>query len=362
MSNQSPIPAVLRRYAALLARPAIPFFILPMLGFLLVAGTISQRYIGLYESQKIFFASLPAIALLGLLALSLTSKFLFFSPWTKKRAGINLSHLGILVLLIGGFLTALTAKEGSMVIPEQDSTALVQDYHIRDLMITGSNGDTKTIPFTALTPGKVITIGENTTIEIIARCKSCQIERRDDTDESLRSMAKFMRLTPGKPKLQNEENITGITLRLRSGQQDQDGTYILFDPMPKPVEITAGKDTLSLIIEKRRYTLPFSLYLGDFQANHHPGTMMAKAYHSDVIVKDGTVEWPVRIEMNAPLRYKGYTFFQSSFFKPEGDKEYSVFAVVENRAWLFPYIGTGLMAFGLLLHLVIMMAVRRKTA
>lgn len=358
MSRKLIVPA-LQRYAALLARPAIPFFTLPAFALLLIAGTVSQRSIGLYEAQRIFFAGLPALALLGLLTLSLICKFLFFSPWTKKRSGINLAHLGILVLLTGGFLTAINATEGSMVIPEQEETAAVQDYHIRDLVMT-ANGDTRTIPFATLHPGQRIAIAENTEIEILERCKSCYIERREGGDENLRSMAKFMRLTPGKPKIQNEENIAGVTLRLHGGNKEQDGIYILFDPMPKPVEITAGKDTIGLIIEKRRYSLPFSLYLNDFQANHHPGTTTARGYHSDVTVRDGDVAWPVRIEMNAPLRYKGYTFFQSSFFKPDGDKEYSVLAVVQNRAWLFPYIGTGLMAFGLLLHLVIVIDGQRK--
>ncbi len=360
MREQSFILA-LRRAAAFLARPAIPFFVLPVFALLLVAGTISQRYIGLYESQKIFFTSPPAIALLGLLTLSLTAKFLFFSPWTKRRAGINLAHLGILVLLGGGFLTALSSQEGSMVIPEGEETATVQDYHIRDLVIMAADGKTQTVPFTALRPGKRIVLHENATIEILARCKNCDIERREAGDESLRSMAKFMRLTPGKPKLKDEDNIVGVTLRLRSGNAEMDGIYILFDPMPKPIDITTGDKTFSLIMAKRQYYLPFFLYLEDFQADRHPGTNMARAYHSDVTVRDGTISWPVRIEMNAPLRYKGYTFFQSSFFKPEGDREYSVLAVVENRAWLFPYIGTGLMAFGLLLHLGIMTLARRKT-
>lgn len=347
--------------ARILAGPAIPFFTLPLMAAMLVAGTVSQRFIGLYESQKIFFSSAPALVLLGLLTVSLTCKFLFFSPWKAGRFGINLAHLGILVLLAGGFFTALQAREGSMVIGEKDSSATVQDYHARALGMT-LNNEIQYVPFYKLKPGSTVPLpGGAAKMEIIAACKSCQIERRQEAGGDLRGMAQFMRLTPGKPALKDEENIAGITFRLSGAGEDRDGEYILFDPMPKPLEINADGQTISLLLAKSQRTLPFSLTLEDFQASNHPGTAMARAYHSDIIVKDGAVEWPVRIEMNKPLRYKGYTFFQSSFFKPEGStKEFTVLAVVQNRAWLFPYIGTGLMALGLLIHIGIVVWRRKK--
>ena len=60
----------------------------------------------------------------------------------------------------------------------------------------------------------------------------------------------------------------------------------------------------------------------------------------------------ILIKMNEPLRYKNYTFYQSSFIEEESG-ETSVFAVVENYGRLFPYISSIIMCFGLLLHLII---------
>ncbi|SVA41121.1 uncharacterized protein METZ01_LOCUS93975, partial [marine metagenome] len=58
----------------------------------------------------------------------------------------------------------------------------------------------------------------------------------------------------------------------------------------------------------------------------------------------------ILIQMNEPLRYKGYTFFQSSFIEgPEG--ETTVLAVVKNYGRLFPYISSIIMCIGLLFHL-----------
>jgi cytochrome c biogenesis protein ResB len=128
--------------------------------------------------------------------------------------------------------------------------------------------------------------------------------------------------------------------------------------MPQPIELTKDKETYGIILGKVQRQLPFQIALKDFKRETYPGLDKAKAYSSDVIVHDGDIEWPAKIEMNAPLRYKGYTFFQSSF--EQNDKgEMTVLSVVENRGRLFPYIGTFIIAAGLLLH--ILLAGRKKT-
>ena len=105
--------------------------------------------------------------------------------------------------------------------------------------------------------------------------------------------------------------------------------------------------------------LPFTIRLDKFTRENYPGEEMAKSYASDIRVIDGPADWPYRIEMNKPLRYKGYTFYQSSF-EQTPNKNATVLAVVENKGRIFPYIGTALIAAGLLLHLFIKM--REKKA
>ena len=56
--------------------------------------------------------------------------------------------------------------------------------------------------------------------------------------------------------------------------------------------------------------------------------------------------------MNQPLRYKGYTFYQSSFFE-SSEGEMTVLAAVKNYGRLFPYISSIVMCFGLMVHLVL---------
>ncbi|MFZ2619436.1 MAG: cytochrome c biogenesis protein ResB [Alphaproteobacteria bacterium] len=105
--------------------------------------------------------------------------------------------------------------------------------------------------------------------------------------------------------------------------------------------------------------LPFTLTVTNFIKDDHPGTAMARSYTSELTVQDGTLTWPAVIRMNEPLRYKGYTFYQSSFMETEsGDT--SVIAVVHNRGRLLPYLAGFLMGLGMLWHMVLAMKGTRK--
>ena len=153
-----------------------------------------------------------------------------------------------------------------------------------------------------------------------------------------------------------ERNLSGIEFEITG--TDDDGHYIAFDGMPKPITVPKDGQTYTLIFGKAQNILDFSITLEDFVKQDYGGTNIAKSYHSDIILHDGNVNWPVRIEMNEPLRYKGYTFFQSSF-EETPDKDATILAVVENKGWIFPYIGSALIGFGLLLHFF-MITIKRK--
>ena len=77
-----------------------------------------------------------------------------------------------------------------------------------------------------------------------------------------------------------------------------------------------------------------------------------KFYQSDVNIIDNSHSWTARIEMNEPLRYKGYTIYQSSF-DVSGDTPYTILNVVENKGQFFPYIAALIMTAGLILHMIL---------
>ena len=355
-----------------LAQAEAVFYLLPALMLLLIAGTLAQRDMGLYDAHRLFFGSFIFMAgpvplpggytLCGLLTLSLAMKFLLLSDWSLRKSGIILTHLGTLVLLGGGLMTALTAREGYMVIGEDQQTPFVYDYHDTQLSVFIGDNVRMDVPFANL-QNKAPVSGLPFTIKILSSCGNCEITKREDTPDEfgetpLRGMAKFMALHDKPREKEAEVNLAGTIFEISGLDKEQDGIYIAFDAMPKPITLTHGKQIIRLLMGKSQRELPFQIKLNDFKKESYPGLEMARAYSSDVTVIDGSVKWPVKIEMNTPLRYKGYTFYQSSFDQTQ-DKDISILSVVENKGRLFPYIGTLIIAAGLLLHIFLVLRTRR---
>ena len=67
----------------------------------------------------------------------------------------------------------------------------------------------------------------------------------------------------------------------------------------------------------------------------HPGTNIAKSFSSEIFLIENETQRRVLIEMNAPLRHKGYTFYQASFAELNDGREATVLAVVQNSGRLF---------------------------
>jgi hypothetical protein len=105
-----------------------------------------------------------------------------------------------------------------------------------------------------------------------------------------------------------------------------------------------------IILPNAAWQLPFTLTLENFNQNYYQGTEIAKAYESDLQLIDNQHSWPVQIVMNSPYRYKNYTFYQASVLTLPNNEIASVLNVVSNPGWLFPYIATALLFFGLALH------------
>ena len=123
-----------------------------------------------------------------------------------------------------------------------------------------------------------------------------------------------------------------------------------FITISRKSKIKIDKKDLTFVFRKKRSYLPFELKLKDFKKKLHPGTDIPKSFSSNILLIDKEISRPVLIKMNEPLRYKGYTFYQSSF--NEGpDVDTTILAVVKNHGRLFPYISSLTISLGLLIHM-----------
>ncbi|PKN56965.1 MAG: hypothetical protein CVU56_13335 [Deltaproteobacteria bacterium HGW-Deltaproteobacteria-14] len=351
----------------LLASGRIFFWSASWLLVLLVAGTVAQASIGLYQAQQEYFSSwltwagpipLPGGRLtMGLIVINLFAALIWRSHWRWNRAGVIIAHVGALLLFIGGFVTAISASEGSLSIPEGGASATVRDYNELELAVvdTTNPGVDEVIAFGGglLKAGAVLTDPALPfQLEVDTYHRNATAARRmapatgDEQAFNSSWELKGLSLDP-----EHERNRAGLTVHL-AGAGGQDGTYLLLQDMNVPQNVTVNGHRYGIALRGRQYELPFTLQLIDFEKKVHPGTGMPKAFKSTVNLIDGDVNRRVIIQMNEPLRYKGYTLFQSSYIQGRGP-ETTVLAVVQNDGRLFPYISSIVICIGLLLHLLL---------
>lgn len=367
--GMSEIPAkqpILKR----LSDPAILFYLLPWLMILLTAGTVAQKDMGIFEAQKIFFSSwviwfgpipLPGgYPTLGLLTICLAIKFLFYSPWRVDRIGTLIAHLGVLLLLGGGMVTAMTQSEGFLAFREGQTSMVVSDYHNRILKIEKDGDVIGTIPFDDLNAGeRILSVDLPFSVSPISTCRNCRPVPVKNP-ENRQGLARDMALSPAESNKEAETNLAGVTLQITGLDNEQDGIYVSMEEIPHGASVMAGETTYKFSMGREERALPFSIELVDFRRELHPGTATASGFESDVIVHDNGIDWPANIRMNEPLRYKGYTFYQASFLeKPDGT--YSVLSVVRNQGRAFPYIASALIFAGLLIHIIMRLRQRRRS-
>ena len=130
------------------------------------------------------------------------------------------------------------------------------------------------------------------------------------------------------------------------------GIYIVYQGQPIEQSLVYNGEEFYLGLRNLRTYIPFEIELIDFKKVLHPNTEIPKSFSSDINIVEDDIPRHVLIKMNEPLRHRGYTFYQSSFFEGEMS-DISVLAVVKNYGRLFPYISSIIMSIGLLIHLLI---------
>ena len=123
------------------------------------------------------------------------------------------------------------------------------------------------------------------------------------------------------------------------------------------VELAVGREPVTVEYRPAMRELPFTIKLMDFRKITYPGIDMAAGFESDVQLTDpqrGLILMR-KISMNNPLRYRGYSFFQSSFI--EGTPETTVLSVRNDPGTPFVYAGFLIVIGGV----VSMFILRRRT-
>jgi hypothetical protein len=338
-------------------------------------GTIAQVHLGLYKAQNEFFRSFfvywtptgselhvpifPAGYFIGavLLINLFVAHFRYYQPG-KRKIGIVLIHLGIVLLLLGQMLTDFLSRESALHLrigQTKNYSEAERAYELAVLDTTDKDSD----KVVAIPCSLLVRRGEVSATEMpfTVRVKtfypnSSLVQQSQPGYEPVKPTAGFgsriwWREEPRETEM-NRMDMPSATVEIVAPRGSL-GTFLVSAWLDRPQSFTYSGRSFELLLRQERYYLPFSLHLIEFRHDKYPGTDIPKNFSSRVRLqnRENREDREVRIFMNNPLRYAGETFYQASF---DPDDHGSVLQVVHNPSWLTPYLSCVLVATGLIIQ------------
>lgn len=411
-----------RNIVALLSSLKLTVVLLALSIVLVFVGTLAQADVGLYQAQAIYFKHwlvtevhlfghtlpliLPGGYLLGtLLLVNLVCAHIYRFELSWKKAGIQIAHGGIILLLVGQLVTDMLSHEMQMQFAEGETRAYSQSATEYELIFL--EGRTVTaIPGRRLQPGAEITdAGLPFTVRVKEFWKNSDLNFRAprmqngppvvsngvalDFDFRNAPEVKAMDqrnipsaiielIVPGAPPAEwvvsSWTGDAGLVANVQQSYAQQVGASMAHDivtRLTRPQSLTVGDRQFTFSLRPMQVRHPFSLTLLKATHTTYPGTDIPKDFRSRVRIQNSQngEERETEISMNQPLRYGGLTFYQyqmsaGQMVEQAGQTPSSVLQVVRNPAWVTPYLGCALVSLGLLvqfmMHLMKFLSRRAK--
>lgn len=356
---------------------------------LVFAGTLDQVNLGIWAVQEKFFRSFVVYTQIGpiacpvfpggytiggLLLLNLIAAHVYRFSFTWKKAGIVLTHLGLIVLLVGELLTGWWQQDFQLRLDEGETKNYAESFQRHELVLIETTADGF---------DEVVAVPER----LLARKTPVEHPRLPfriatkvyypNSSLHLRSPANGARppVTVGVG-----DHVTAAPLPVTYRQDDRNVPSAVVEFVgpdgPLGSYLASGHFSTSQVVNyrdrswrlglrvERRY-LPFSLRLVKFSHDRYAGTEIPKNFSSRLrlTTPDRQDDREVLVYMNNPLRHGGYTFYQAGF---ENNDRTTILQVVRNPSWLVPYVACAMMTLGLTLqfamHLVRFVARRQPSA
>lgn len=369
---------------AALSSPLLAVATLAGLFLLTLLGTFHMQDAGLHAAVEKYFSSflvwqdmpwsmpelpLPgAQALLVLLAVNLVIGGLIRMRWRWRNAGVIVTHLGILVLLVSGLITSWLGDSGMLMVWEGEASSFYADNHETELVIAraepsggvrewrvperdfaaiGSSGDATfshpEIPFRVRLEGWQ----EHCFPMAVAAGGAVA-----DAVDGYRLQAA--------PRPKEGMLFKGCRAVLSGAGLAAERRELLWAAAEGLAPVSTSSGTWGIALRQRRYHLPYAVRLEDFRYGHHGRSRKPSFFESQVTVLDGTGQeerWAL-IEMNEPLRHGGYVLFQSNWGPQEdadASRHYTVLEIARNPTDHGPLVACIIIAIGLLWHFLMVL-------
>ena len=346
---------------------------------LVFVGTLAQVNFGIHEVQQRYFQSLivwwpsssqglkipvfPGGHLIGaVLLVNLIAAHVRRFRWTWRTFGIQLTHLGLIIILAGGLFTDLLSVESFMRLAPGETKNYSEDSRAMELVVIDESDkeldQVTAIPEARLKQGGTIE-SESLPFRVIVRhfYQNSRLQSLDKAGPNAVPAAtqgvgsQVVVTEVPQATAENERDLQGVVIEIAPGPGQAAapslGTWLVSDQLGAPQTFSTGGKTWRLLMRPARYYKPYSLTLQKFTHERYVGTQIPKNFASHAVLTDPerNESRDVLIYMNHPLRYRGETFFQSGF---EQNDTATILQDVYNPSFIAPYVACVIVAAGLL--------------
>jgi hypothetical protein len=307
------------------------------------------------------------------LLINLVASHIMRFKLSRSKVGIWLTHLGLILLLLGQLGTDMLSRESSLHLREGEAKNYSEADRQAELAVMDiTEPDTDKV--VAIPQGMLMRKNEvrHAELPFTVRVKkffaNSIVEDRPagatdpaPASEGLGPRAVVKEL----PRVteMDRRDVPSAVVEIQAPDRSL-GTWLVSEYIEKPQQFTYNNRTYKLQMRPRRYYSPFTIKLLEFTHDVYAGTDIPKNFSSRVQLQrpDTSENREVKIYMNNPLRYAGETYYQASF---DRDDHGTILQVVHNPSWLTPYFSCILVGAGLVVQFMTHLlgfSFKRKTA
>ncbi|MEZ0274672.1 MAG: cytochrome c biogenesis protein ResB [Roseimicrobium sp.] len=287
--------------------------------------------------------------------------------------GVLIAHVSVVFMLLAGLVSLLAKEEGAVWVTENQTVDEFDAFHVSDIRIeklepAPSDGKrvAMLIPdrqFEDLTKGKARTFYSDKLpfdLTVMNYMEHSFVRPAKPNDPQSMVVDGFiLQELPlqdaEKKSVPHEQRVNGAYVKAIDKKTKAEQLGIVVRTERAPWTVTIGDEAYGVGIGRRQYRLPFEVKLEKFVRETHPGTAQARKFSSHVtVIRDGKSEEKI-INMNEPLRFGGFAFFQSSFdmeAAQRGGQQSSMFQVASNPSDHWPLISLFAAMLGLAMNLI----------
>lgn len=283
----------------------------------------------------------------------------------NRKAGIVLVHAGLILMLVGEYITGLGAEEGRMYIPEFGSSNVVIDAREVELAFVSESDDGKrkhvVIPQAMIESAdesekKIQNKALPLSVRVDAWMPNSELETATMKQGDPTQVTWAVKQVPEVTGTEQSEDRPSVMATLYRGEE-RVGQHLLSTwEFVRPVTIDIDGKPWQVSLRFKQTPLPYSLQLNDFRHDTFTGTRTARNFSSDLHLATPVAaeNRNAYIKMNQPLRYDGKAFFQSGFFQQPLNRNLgTILQVADNPGAWVPYLSCVVVTVGLSMHFVV---------